>query len=253
MKKASHGFTLIEIMICIALLAIVVPVAFHVLNSFKWFSHEENYRYAVFQAEAQIESLKSQPFESLPPFVVTAGKDGNVRLPQRHVIQDSVKLYSEGRLIPSSSFTCKDGVLSVTGNLRGKRLVAECKVMLPSVEEAVTVPEEAPYEVHLQNRPVTEITEMREVKGACFTTLPKSVCAAVKDDIVTVNGTLAGKVLDFTYYGERLSICMSGAFLADDLRETRASTSLKLITLEQVYGEKTNSFSLTFLKTGEGR
>jgi len=253
MNKTSRGFTLIEIMISIALLAIVVPAAFHILNSFKWFSHEENYRYALFQAEAQIDSLKSQPFESLPPFVVTAEKDGKVRLPGRHIIQDSIRLYLEGQQLPASSFTNKDGVLSITGAFQGKRLVAECRVLLPSLQEAVSVPDKAPFEVHLQNSPVKEITEIREVKGSSFRPLAGSVCTAKKDDIVTVNGSLAGQVLDFTYYGERLSICMNGVFVTDELKETRRASSLKLITLEQVYGERTNSFSLTFLKTGGER
>ncbi|MGV8120862.1 MAG: prepilin-type N-terminal cleavage/methylation domain-containing protein [Candidatus Xenobiia bacterium LiM19] len=253
MNKTSRGFTLIEVMISIALLAIVIPAAFHIMNLFKWFSHEENYRYALFQAEAQIDSLKSQPFESLPPFVVTAGKDGKVVLPGRRVIQDSIRLYSEGRQLPSSSFANKDGVLYVTGAFMGKRLVAECRVLLPSIEEAVTVPDKAPFELHLLNSPVTEITGVREVRGGSFRTLSKGVCTAVKDDVVTVNEGLAGKVLDFTYYGERLSICMNGVFVTDDLKETRRASSLKLVTLEQVYGERTNSFSLTFLKTGGER
>jgi len=253
MKKAPGGFTLIEIMISIALLAIVLPVAFHILNSFKWFSHEKNYRYALFQAEAQIDSLKSQPFESLPPFVVKAGKDGKVRLPGRHIIQDSIRLYSEGQHLPASSFSYGNGFLSVTGAFRGKIIVAECRVRLPSLQEAVSVPDKPPFEVHLLNRPVTEIIEVRAVKGSSFRQLNRSICTAVKDDTVTVDGSLAGQVLDFTYYGDRLNICMNGVFVDDDLKETRRASSLKLITLEQVYGERTNSFSLTFLKTGGER
>lgn len=253
MKRAAQGFTLIEVMISIAILAIVIPAAFHILNSFKWFSHEDNYSYALFQAEAQIDSLKSQPFQSLPPFAVTAGSDGACRIPQKHVIPESIKIFSGGRPVPCRTFDAGAGTLSVDSNLKGKSLVVHCRVMLPSIEEAVTVPDKAPFEVHLQNSPVTSISEVREISGSSFKTLPQSRCLSVKDDTVTLDKSLAGRVVDFTYYGERLSICMTGTFVTDDLKETHSQSQLKLVTIEQVYGEKTNSFSLTFLKAGEGR
>jgi prepilin-type N-terminal cleavage/methylation domain-containing protein len=251
LKKAAQGFTLIEVMISIAILAIVIPAAFHILNSFKWFSHEDNYSYSLFQAEAQIDSLKSRPFQSLPPFVVTAGSDGACRIPEKHVIPESLKIYSGGRAVPCQAFNKGDGTLSVSSNLKGKSLVVQCRVMLPSIEEAVTVPDKAPFEVHLQNRPIRSIAEVREVSGSSFKALSQSRCLSIKDDTVTLDKSLAGRVVDFTYYGERLSICMTGTFVTDDLKETHSQSQLKLITIEQVYGEKTNSFSLTFLKAGD--
>jgi len=136
----QKGFTLIEVMISIALLAIALPVTFHCINSFQWFSHEENYKYALFQARAQVRELMSLPYGSLPPDVRTVPPGGKVMVSQGSILADTIQVYQAGKEIAPFYFKFTEGEITFHSSLTGSKVLIEYDYLLPDALEAATVP-----------------------------------------------------------------------------------------------------------------
>jgi prepilin-type N-terminal cleavage/methylation domain-containing protein len=63
----KSGFTLIELMIFIAVLAIIIVIGTGTHRYYQWLAKENNYSNAVRQMKLQKKILSSLPFDSLPP------------------------------------------------------------------------------------------------------------------------------------------------------------------------------------------
>jgi prepilin-type N-terminal cleavage/methylation domain-containing protein len=249
MKHRKHGFSLIEVMICIALLAIILPVAFSVMNSFRWFAGEENYKYALFQAKNQAKLLRSMPFDSLPPEVKTIPSTGTFRLSQSRVLPETVKIYCGGQPLLEKHWRIEGNEVKLSGSFAGKTVVIEYGFALPDSGEAVTVPRKPPCEVTLLNSPVREIEEIRSVSGTSFSALsPGSYSLDKSRGTVVFDKSLSGKVIECDYYGGRMGNYASGTFLTEKLQPSRRPTDIKTISITETYGGNINRFKISFLK-----
>lgn len=65
--RRDRAFTLIEIMISIAILAILMAVPVSMNNRWQWLSRESDYRTALRNARWTLEALQDVPFDQLPP------------------------------------------------------------------------------------------------------------------------------------------------------------------------------------------
>lgn len=67
MSKSARGFSMVEILISLAVLGLTVFLYFGLLNSFFWIAESRHRNLAVKIANKKIEELRSLPFDQLPP------------------------------------------------------------------------------------------------------------------------------------------------------------------------------------------
>ncbi len=92
MNKSQRAFTLIELMIGIAILAIVLAMPRAACNSVQGLVREGDYRFALRNARYQQDLLRALPLEALPPELVKVRPDGTVPLSQPHVVPGSLQV-----------------------------------------------------------------------------------------------------------------------------------------------------------------
>lgn len=249
MRARHRGFTLIETMIAIALFVILLPVAFFLITSFRRFSHEEDYKYALFQAKNQAKMLTELPFDRVPPEVRTVPPDGIVTLSQRRVIPDSIRIYCGGKEIKKDYFVARGDSLTVQKSLAGKTVVLEYDFALPDQGEAATIPDHPPFEISLLNSPIKEIIDIKSIHGR--TGLPvvrNSYTIDSRKEKLIFSGAMKGNVIECSYIGSRIGNSAGGSFLTEALLRTHTPTDLKSLSIAERYGEGSGRFKISFIK-----
>lgn len=226
--RTPRGFTLIEVMICIAILAIVMGTGALVWNrSLSWFNREHDYSLALQLAGRAVDDLRRQPYDTLPPFVVP---------------RPALAAWKEpaGPLVVAGTRTARDVTTS-----KGAASIVSYQFEVPvRGGEAARVPTSAPYVVHLQNEPVREVLDVIRLD----TPKPTRVRPEKSVPSVEFDAAQAGAVVRVDYLG-RVRILASGAFVDADLRATSAVGSAKLIRLQVRYGkEHQGCLDLTMVK-----
>lgn len=226
-----RGFTLIELMITIAILAIVLFVPVTGRHSLQGLSRESDYAFALRNATRQVDDLRRAPFDSVPPVVRTVPADGFLRVPPE-VVPGSVTM--DGRATePAGGFVKAQP---------GRRVVLDYRCYLPDRGEAHTVP--ADGRVTLLNTPVLGVVAVRLATGDRQAPLAASPTA----DGIQVDPAHAGRVVVVDYFGSRVRNELSGRFLGRDLHPVQGPGPVKELRVEEAYGGAVRRMGLTLLK-----
>ena len=230
----ARAFTLIEIMICIALLAIFFSIAVQRADTGDWLSHESDYRFALRNARNQLEELRNLPFDSLPPQRLKAEAGGWVQLAHFPLLPDSVQSKA-----PLLSLDLERGRVQLQAS-QGDLVVVNYAYYLSDVGEAHTVPAAPPYRISLRNAPVLQVERVQSYQG---TQVRPASFRRIGDEL-EFSSELAGRVVSVDYSGARVRNQISGVFLNSRLQPTDQPSDCKLLYVKEAYGQSHVQLSL---------
>lgn len=225
------GFTLIELMISIAILAIVGAIAVSSLMQFRGITRERDYSRALHDAQEQIFKLRQADFDSLPPEVKTVGEDGMVKLSQTNLAKGSVKVLTADGLKPvePQSVSLENGIVTLGSGLKGQRVIIDYRYPLVTRGEAQFLSPDG--SVRLENGPVRKVEAVYLASGDKLT---KTSAFTLQGDQLSVKaGTSQLVVVD--YLGGDWSNQVRGRFLDQDLQPTSQPSEIKTLTVEEPY------------------
>jgi prepilin-type N-terminal cleavage/methylation domain-containing protein len=260
MQMGRAGFTLIEVMICIAILAIVMAIPMTARAEFSWLAAEADYREALRNARWQIDELQKAPFDALPPRTMRVPANGTIQL-QPHLVAGSVRVLLAN--VPGwhdthLQFTDRDwpgidtasGMVHLPPSMRGRNVVIDYAYEVPCHGECHTVKNWAPYTLALDNAPVLSLEGVSLAQGERVRPLDRRTYRLERDGkTIDVPAEARGHVVVVDYLGERVHNVVSGRFLTDDtLRPVQQKTHTRLLRVEESYGDKTVHFSMDTLR-----
>lgn len=229
----GRGFTLIELMISIAIVAITLSIATSAFTNFVALSRALRYERSLNNAEHQLEYIRSQPFGSVPPQVVQAKSDGTIHLSQRHLVEGTVEVLNpkNGRQVPFETVSLKDGTLRVNSAMAGKKLVVDYQFTLPDRNESHFVRDDRT--IQLQNRPVIAIDAVFVADGEKLREL--SDYELSDEGVLTLPKLRPGQLVVVDYLGEEYQNRIEGEFLGPRLRARLLPTETKRLVVGEKY------------------
>ena len=244
MKKRPllRGFTLIEAMIFIAIIAIIFAGTFQSLLAYRWIAKESMHSEALRQMLTWKKLMAEAPSDSLSPCVISISANGKAKLPQRDIVEGSVTLYdiTSGAIVANSSFVSVDsdsGEITVTDRkLFGKKAAAKFTFQLPTTGETAVIPATEPCSISLFNNPIKRIEKVEMVEGVKFSEIPPyKYKAETGGNTVIFDKSLAGKTVRVTYYGGLVKTTCTGEYLDSNLNTTGKPTGMKIIRIMESY------------------
>ncbi|MCE1247823.1 MAG: prepilin-type N-terminal cleavage/methylation domain-containing protein [Firmicutes bacterium] len=241
-RPILRGFTLIEVMIFIAIIAIIFAGTFQSLIAYRWIAKENMHSEALRQMLTWKKLAADLPMESLSPCIVTISADGKAKLPQKNIVENSITLYdpASGAVLADSSSVRVDsgsGEIKVTnGKLSGKKAVAKFSFLLPTTGETAVLPASEPCRMSLINAPASKIEKVELVEGSKFEEIPPYKYKAEPDGrTIGFDKSLAGKTVRVIYYGGLVKTVCTGDFLDSDLNITGKPTGKKIVRIMESY------------------
>ena len=244
LTRDLRAFTLIEVMIALAIMAIVAGVPFAARHGLQGMTRESDYRFALRNARAQVELLRKAPFESLPPQVVRVPADGWIPLAWGNLVPGSVTL-REGAPLEVDEVR---GRVRVSPTLAGRTVMVDYRFWLPDRDEAHTVPARPPFEVPLVNAPALRLDRAWLAEGERLAPLEGTLSA--DGTRLGVPERAAGRVVVVDYLGSRVRNQVSGRFLTEELGPSEGPGPVRLLRVRESYGEGAGSMALTVLRVG---
>jgi prepilin-type N-terminal cleavage/methylation domain-containing protein len=238
----GKAFTLIEVMIAIAVMAILLAgFSVGAINQ-RWFQHEANYRFAVRNGRFQLQQARQSRFRDLPPQQVVPGADGWVQLGQTDLVPGSVQVLKGGHRVVQVDE--RAGRVKLSGG--AGQAVLNYSFFAPDQGEAHTV--SSAGTLRLSNLPVVRIVRVEQASGDQLREL-KDYQLDASAGILTVAPGLAGSVVRVTYLGGALRNQVSGEFLDAQLHSSLAPGPFKWVRVEESYGYRhASKLSLAVLK-----
>lgn len=238
-----RGYTLIEAMVCTAILAIMLAVQAPAWMGLVTLQKEADYRYAARNANQQLKALRSLPFDSLPPQLLRPDSRGWVRCSQSDVIGETVRLKTFGRAgeprILEADWLA--GRFRVDAALAGQTLWVDYEFYLCDKDEAHVVgPDGA---VRLENAPVARVDAVWLAEGPRLSRLH----AFRREENLLRLDRPPGSVVVVDYRGGRVANRVSGRYLNEDLAPIDSPSPLKLLQLRESYAER-QAFAVTCLR-----
>ena len=235
-----RGFTLIEIMITIALIAILLATTSVAWLGLGQLRREGDFRFALQAARQQLGALEAAPFDSLPPQVLTVGPHGELKLSHRDLVPGTLRVT---RLDSGGAVNA-----TALGSLAGQRVVADYEYFLPGRNEAEVVGPGG--KVALWNVPAVRVEAVRSVRGTQLT--PVTGWQLSPDRLsLQVPPALEGRAVEVDYLGQRVRNRARGRFLDEQLRELDRPSPIKLMEIREDYGQQVGALRLTTLKVNE--
>jgi len=242
----TRGFTLIEIMICIAIIAIVTGTASVAWLGLAQLRREGDFRIALQSARHQLAELRTAPFSSLPPEILTVGPSGELHLGQSDLVPGTLRLTrldsAGGSLTPER---VEASTVRLARSLAGCRVMANYEWYLPGRNEVQLVLEQG--RVPLWNAPAVRVDQVRTARGASLTKL-EGWRLSPDRCYLEVPPALAGRAVVIDYLGSRVRNRARGRFLDEGLQPLDGPSPLKLMEVLEDYGGQVGTLRLTALK-----
>ncbi|MGE0491370.1 MAG: prepilin-type N-terminal cleavage/methylation domain-containing protein [Vulcanimicrobiota bacterium] len=240
-----RGFTLIELMICIAILAILAaiqPLTWHLLGSL---AREKDYRFAAQTCEQTRQSLLKADFNMVAPRLLRVGADGWIDLGQVVVVEGSLRLFWPDGTPAGSPLERRGSRLRLPAEWRGRQLVVDYQWLadyLPEQGEAHTV--DARGQVQLYNQPVEAVDRVLLAQADQLSPVAYQLG---QDGKLQLDQKHRGQVVVVDYRGGRIRTEVEGRYLDDTLEPQLAPSDFKQIRLVTTYGGE-RQVELGFLK-----
>ncbi|MCE1246146.1 MAG: prepilin-type N-terminal cleavage/methylation domain-containing protein [Firmicutes bacterium] len=245
MEKRKTGFTLIETLVGMSIIAIIVVCAFSAGSDMIWVSHEAEYHNALRLLKQNSAVIGAAGTDSLPPETVKIPSSGKVQLSHSDIVQGSLTVIDseKNEILPGDYSTDHEhGVISFhPGTYTGKQVVIKYTFNIPDTGELCRVPSKAPFKVAAVNYPTKRIVKIEVLSGGTGTAVSENLYRLSKDGSIIFDPSLAGKCVRITGCGGTVRSQCTGKFLTPEtLAESAAPTDIKLIKIREVYGAGNN-------------
>lgn len=224
MRGRARAFTLIELMICIAIFAIFLGITIHRADTVGWLAQESNYRFALRSARQQLEQLRQAPFESLPPQQLKVGRDGWVQLAHGQLVPNRLKTGP-----PVRQVDLEKGRVQLDSPA-GTLVVIDYAYFASDQGEAHTIGPDG--RVTLRNSPVLQVEKALLYQGSQSAPVDYTLLG----NQLQFPTSLAGRVVQVDYSGGSVRNQVSGLFLDDQLHITAKASRCKLLFVQEGYG-----------------
>ena len=225
MRGRARAFTLIELMICIAIFSIFLGITIHRADTVGWLAQESNYRFALRSARQQLDQLRQESFQSLPPQQLKVGRDGWVQLAHGQLVPNSLKTTPGVRQLDLDK-----GRVQLEAPA-GASVIVDYAYFVPDQGEAHTIA--ADGRISLRNSPVLKVDRVQLFHGS----QSSSVGYKLHGNQLEFPASLAGKVVQVDYSGGSVRNQVSGMFLDDQLHTTSKASRCKLLFVQEAYGQ----------------
>ena len=235
----KRGFSLLEVMMAIAILNLIFVAEIPAWKSFSRLQRESDFGYAVRNAQFQLEAVQKIPFDLLPPQVLTPDSRGWVRLGQFDIDPASLQvrlLQGQGGLLKPLDFDPQSGRFRVDSALRGKALFVDYDFFASDHDESHRVPETGPARIPLENTPAIRVERCWRASGNQL--LPLAKWRLNPDGTaLELDDSLRGAVVVVDYRGQRVANVVAGEFLDETLHPLDGPSPIKQINIRQRYGQ----------------
>lgn len=231
MKKA---FTLIEMMITIALLAMMLGASMEMMGSSQALRRQKEMLSASRQAEKQLRRLQSIPFENLPPQILKPDSQGWIQLGQPDLEKESLQLQPlEGDLagLKVENLEVETGRLRVNSKWAGRPISLNYSCYLCDQGETHRLGADARLE--LENSPPRRIERILRARGDELS--PFQDWSFQAQTGLRLGPSARGQVLMIDYRGGLRANRLSGRFVDEQLRVQTAPSNFKLLRLEETF------------------
>jgi prepilin-type N-terminal cleavage/methylation domain-containing protein len=240
-NRIIKGFTLIEVMIAVALIAILFGGGIRVGESVHWLTREINCGDALRQANSLKNHIARIPFDSLPPEVLTVPPNGVINLKNHPVLQNSVNISLIGKnsAVPFK-VDCEKGKVTIgSPGYSGKQVIINYAFTLPETGEGGTIPNTPPYRLQLSNAPIKSITSVSLLTQNGEEVLDKKSYFREPDGKgIYFAKKYAGKTVRVIYFGDNVKTNCSGGFIDDVMSYSAVPTAMKLVKITASYGTR---------------
>jgi prepilin-type N-terminal cleavage/methylation domain-containing protein len=233
MAGRRKGFTLIELMISIAILAIFLSIPVAAIHGLQGLQREEDYRFALVNARSQLQRLRSESFDALPPQSVRVGPGGWASLGHADLLESSVTVRRAGQEVATRSVDAAKGRVLLDPSLTGQTVVVDYEYFVPDRNEAHLLGDDA--SVTLENLPLRKVEAVWIARGESLRA-SRSFQADLARGRVTVKDAPKGALVLIDYAGGRLRNKVSGHFLDQSFTPTPKPTRTKLLEVSEQYG-----------------
>lgn len=242
--KKKRAFTLIELMIAIAILAIIFASQIPVNKVFNLFARRNINNASAINAHRYFLNLKSS--DKYPPETLVVPNDLKIKL-NNDFYKDSLCVYFNGKLIPKNQIKLNPGnnTITIDPKYRGQNIVMNYKMPLNEWNEIKRIPSEKPYKIYLSNTPVFKINNVKLANGNALLDLDKSNFVFNKNESAIEFNEYPGKCVSITYSTGGFESFITGAFTDSDMiNETFIPSDFKVIKIK--YGGEKEKECLTF-------
>lgn len=228
----GRAFTLIELMIAIAILAIMFGVATSTYMQLGGLQRQIEYGHSLTQSNSQLEALRAVDFESLPPQSLTVGPENTLELAQQEVLENSIVVRDEATGIPLTNWTfdSKNSRLTLPKRPDKGKVIVDYEFFLGS--QNFTQLSDAQARVALPRGVNLKIERVFLAKGDEVVTVPDY---QQKDGYLQLPAALSNQLVVLDYYDEEGRNKVSGSFLDGNFRETGRVTGTKLIQVQEPF------------------
>lgn len=228
-----RAFTLIEVMISVALMAIFLMGELRVYNSLTRLRRQSEYASAARQAEIQLADLRKQAFDDLPPQILKPDAQGWIQLGQKDVEATSIRilpLRGAPQPVAPKVVTAGLGRVQVDPAWAGQPLLLDYAYRPCDRNETHRVPEHGL--LTLDRGPAVRVEKVWLARG--------DELHPYGDWKITPAGlelgpTARGQVAVIDYRGENSVSRITGEFLDEQLRVQQAPSPVKRIQIESRY------------------
>lgn len=235
MKKQA-GFTLIEVMVSIAMFWIILLALWHVSRAFHQFVNEEDYRLACIAAHRNF--LKITSGKEFPPETHTVPDSLGVTL--YHIpYPNTVRIYWMGKMVSPNQYVYKQGTKKIffAKPYKGKEVVINYTTSSLVWDELRTIPE-GTHKIFLGNTPIEEVLSVKLAENRALHPFSRYKIN-LKESSLEFPSNLAGRVILLSYKGKRFKGLLSGEFASSDLERTVTyPTKWKILKLKVGDGTK---------------
>lgn len=244
-----RGFTLLEIMIALAIMAILLTGHIEFIREINAVQRQQDFLRAARQAERQLQELNQIPFEQLPPQLLSPDSEGWLQLAQTDVEPTALRverLEGEPGPVPLRSLEARSGRVRVASELAGQMLMVNYAYFACDSGETVRVGRDG--RVQLANQPVIRVERVLLAHGEQLS--PFRDWRFTPETGLQLGPSARGGVAVVDYRGQTLANQVQGQFLSRDLRRQSTPSNIKLITLSETCLDR-QRFTITSLRMAE--